>query len=169
MLVAAPVPVDAAATVSVDEELALPIQITPFVNDEEGQFFQGVVIQERVMIRVPATRPITNGFNAGNRRVQSEPRRVVWQERNAPRCVPMKSLVRVQFVQRDSLDLITNDRSRLRASLGKNCRSANFYSGFYVRAPKDGMMCAGREVVQSRSGASCSISRFQRLVPVASK
>ena len=148
------------------------ILVEPAIADMDNEqyqngLYQTVVVQERVMIRIPARRAPVNGFRAQNRAPMSQPRRVVWQEKKAPRCVPVADLVGVQFVQDDSIDLLTRDRDRVRAALKRNCRAADFYSGFYMKAPKDGMMCAGRDMLQSRSGARCGVERFNKLVPVS--
>jgi hypothetical protein len=52
----------------------------------------------------------------------------------------------------------------LRARLDHGCRALDFYSGFYLRPAPDGNICADRDSVRARSGASCEISRFRRLV-----
>lgn len=170
-LISAPLPVD---TMRPDGEPTDIIMVAPLSAEMDGmeqEYFQNIVVQERIMIRVPAARPITSGFRSSQRISNAEPRsvprQIVWQEKKAPRCIPMRDLVGVQFVQSDGFDLVTRDKQRLRASLKSNCRAANFYSGFYMKESKDGMMCAGRDMLQSRSGTSCTVERFRKLVPAA--
>lgn len=86
-------------------------------------------------------------------------------ERKAPDCIRMDRMVAFAVTQRDSVDLMLNDGTRMRAKLGSNCPSLGFYSGFYVRPNADGKMCAKRDPLRSRSGGSCDIQAFKALVP----
>ncbi|MEH6660794.1 MAG: hypothetical protein V7679_04010, partial [Parasphingorhabdus sp.] len=61
--------------------------------------------------------------------------------------------------------LITKDRKRIRAQLEDTCQARSFYSGFYVEKTKDGKICAGRDILHSRTGAKCEIDRLRELVP----
>ena len=53
----------------------------------------------------------------------------------------------------------------VRAQLEENCQARSFYSGFYMEKSADGKMCAGRDILHSRTGAKCEIERFRELVP----
>ncbi|MCW3845874.1 hypothetical protein OF829_01380 [Sphingomonas sp. LB-2] len=86
-------------------------------------------------------------------------------ERKADDCLRMQRVVAFAVTERDSVDLMLNDGSRMRVKLGSNCPSLGFYSGFYVRPNPDGKMCAGRDSIRSRSGGSCEIKAFRNLVP----
>lgn len=145
-----------------------PLRADEVEGDEVA--FQGVIIQERVIIRVPATRTHATGFS---RPVQNQrsaaPLPVEWKEKRAPRCVPMRSIVGVQFTQKSSIDLITRERQRLRAALDDECRAVDFYAGFYMIPPKDGNLCADRDIIHARSGARCDVEKFSLLVPVQRK
>ena len=55
------------------------------------------------------------------------------------------------------------DRRVLSAALERSCSPQDFYSGFYIER-QDGQLCAKRDHLQSRAGASCQISRLNRLV-----
>lgn len=128
--------------------------------------FQGVIVERQVMIRIPASRPPSNGFSNYRANGQSEaPMRVKWREVKAPRCIPMRNILGVQYTQRSSIDLLTRERQRLRAALDGECRAADFYSGFYLATPRDGQLCADRDVLHARSGARCDVKRFTFLVP----
>lgn len=164
MLVSAPVAVE---EVRADSSVPEEIVFAPISIEVESGYWQGMVVQERVMIRVPARRASINSFQSRGRSPAPQQRRVVWQEKKAPRCVAVGDLVGIQFVQDDSIDLLTRDKNRMRASFNRDCRAANFYSGFYMKPTKDGKICAGRDTLQSRSGARCEVARFQKLVPVA--
>lgn len=140
---------------------------TSIVSSGDGGLnFQTVIVEQQVMIRIPASRAQVNGFsNARSSRASDAPMRVEWREVKAPRCIPMRSLMGVQYTQRSSIDLVTRERQRLRAALDGECRAADFYSGFYMVTPKDGMLCANRDVLHARSGARCDVRRFSYLVP----
>jgi hypothetical protein len=63
-----------------------------------------------------------------------------------------------------SIDFVLRDRSRIRAVMDDECPALDFYKGFYLQ-PDDARICAKRETIQNRVGASCRITRFRRLVP----
>lgn len=86
-------------------------------------------------------------------------------ERKAKDCLDMRRIVGFGITRPDSVDLVLNDGSRMRARLGNNCPSLGFYQGFYVKPNPDGKMCAGRDPIRTRSGGECSIQMFKSLVP----
>lgn len=86
-------------------------------------------------------------------------------ERKAEDCIRMQRVVAFAVTRSDSVDLIMNDGTRMRAKLGSDCPSLGFYSGFYVRPNPDGKMCVNRDSIRSRSGGSCAIQGFRTLVP----
>ena len=140
----------------------------PVVGDPPQAFYQ-VVIERQLIIRIPARPSNLNNFAATEattmaRRASSPP--VVWRESKAPKCIAIRSLLGIQAVQRDSIDLITREKKRLRAKLNRGCRALDFYSGFYLKASKDGRLCADRDALHARSGAECAVEKFRLLVPV---
>lgn len=88
-----------------------------------------------------------------------------WVERKASRCVPVSSVTAISVTDSDSIDLLLNGGKRLRAHLGSDCPTLDFYSGVYVRPDRDGNICANRDWVRSRSGGQCQIQTFRALVP----
>jgi hypothetical protein len=86
-------------------------------------------------------------------------------ERKADDCIRMQRVVAFSVTRNDSVDLMLNDGTRMRARLASNCPSLGFYSGFYIRPNPDGKMCANRDAIRSRSGGSCTIQQFRTLVP----
>lgn len=129
--------------------------------------WQQVIIEQRVIIRVPARSRARTFRPASPNAQQSQPGpTIVWREAKAPKCLPVRSLLGVQATRDDSIDLLTAERQRLRAKLDENCRTLDFYSGFYVERTADGMICADRDVIQARSGARCEIDEFRLMVPV---
>ena len=86
-------------------------------------------------------------------------------ERKADNCIRMQRIVAFSVTRSDSVDLMLNDGTRMRAKLGSDCPSLGFYSGFYVRPNPDGKMCVNRDNLRARSGKECEIQAFRTLVP----
>ena len=84
------------------------------------------------------------------------------RDRNASRC--RRSTARWSRV-RKRIDLMLEGGDRLRAKLDNDCPPLDFYSGFYLKPTPDGMVCADRDAIRSRSGAACAIESFKQLVP----
>lgn len=165
LLAAAAPAADAAPPVAVPEPLA-PVA-TPSPEPPAAPFWQ-VVIEQQLIIRVPARRtPLTN-FAAGPAPAP-RPRElpIVWKEKKAPKCVAMRNIIGMQAVQRDSIDLITRQKERLRAQLNRGCRALDFYAGFYMQGNKDGKLCEDRDQIHARTGAKCEIDKFRLMVPIA--
>jgi hypothetical protein len=161
--VAAAPAADAAAPVAAPEPL---VSISAPRSDQASSFWQ-MVIEQQLIIRVPAQRSQLNSFSAGpmqSKRATELP--VVWKEKKAPKCVAMRNIMGMQAVQRDSIDLITRQRQRLRAQLNRGCRALDFYAGFYMQGSKDGKLCEDRDQIHARTGAKCEIDKFRLMVPV---
>ncbi len=114
---------------------------------------------QRVIVRVPTAAVSTAGAP-----VRALPP-INWVERRADRCVPMSSLASAAITRPDSVDLTLTGGRRLRARLGDDCPALDFYQGFYLRPTSDGMVCASRDSIRSRSGGQCRIEGFRALVP----
>ena len=136
------------------------------IPEQTSSFWQ-MVIEQQLIIRVPARRSQLNDFAAGptpSRRATELP--IVWKEKKAPKCVSMRNIMGMQAVQRDSIDLITRQKQRLRAQLNRGCRALDFYAGFYMQGSKDGQLCEDRDQIHARTGAKCEIDKFRLMVPV---
>lgn len=154
---------DVAVPVAAPETLVAVGAQTP---DQASSFWQ-VVIEQQLIIRVPAQRSQLNNFAAGpspSRRATELP--IVWKEKKAPKCVAMRNILGMQAVQRDSIDIITRQKQRLRAQLNRGCRALDFYAGFYMQGSKDGRLCEDRDQIHARTGAKCEIDKFRLMVPV---
>lgn len=119
-----------------------------------------VRIQQHIVIRVP--RPDTV------RRVSAPAAPlppIAWIEKDSDKCVKIDSLAGATITRSDSVDLFLSGGKRLRAKLGDECPALDFYTGFYVKPTRDGMVCAKRDVFRSRSGGECKIKAFRTLVP----
>lgn len=88
-----------------------------------------------------------------------------WIERRGEQCVPLGALAGAAITRSDSVDLVLSGGKRVRARLARNCPTLDFYSGFYLRATRDGLLCADRDTIRARSGGECDIERFRTLVP----
>lgn len=154
---------DAAAPVAAPEPL---VAISAPAPEQASSFWQ-MVIEQQLIIRVPAQRSPLNNFAAGpsaSKRTTELP--VVWKEKKAPKCLAMRNILGMQAVQRDSIDIITRQKQRLRAQLNRGCRALDFYAGFYMQGSKDGKLCEDRDEIHARTGAKCEIDKFRLMVPV---
>lgn len=115
-------------------------------------------IQQRVIVRVRAM-PVPS-LPVPLPRVP-----VVWREKRGPSCVPMNLLAGAAVTQADAVDLYLRGGERMRARLDDDCPALDYYLGFYVVPNKDGQICAGRDVIRTRSGGQCEIVKFRRLMP----
>lgn len=112
---------------------------------------RSLVVQEQLILRVPVRPP---------------PRRIEWRERKGPKCVPAQDIRGAFLSSSDHVDLLLTGKRLIRAELHDDCPALDFYAGFYLNSD-DEQICARRDVVRSRVGASCRIERFRRLVPKA--
>lgn len=118
---------------------------------------------QHYVIHVPRITVTTTIVTA--RRAAPAPPPAPMVERKADDCIRMQRIVAFAIAEKDSVDLMLNDGTRMRAKLGSKCPALDFYSGFYLRPNPDGKMCANRDSIRSRSGGSCEIQAFRTLVP----
>jgi hypothetical protein len=121
--------------------------------------------EQHYVIHVPRITVTTTTVVTTRNRAAAAPLPPPMVERKADDCLRMQRIVAFAVTQRDSVDLMLNDGTRMRAKLGSNCPTLDFYSGFYVRPNPDGKMCVNRDSIRSRSGGSCAIQAFKTLVP----
>ena len=114
-----------------------------------------MTLRQQIIIRVPA-RP---------RSPRTPGALIEWKEKKGPKCVPVGAIAGATLLNRDSVDLVMRDNSRIRAKLDRSCPALDYYNGFYIAPQDDGMICADRDVIRSRTGGKCQIGRFRRLVP----
>lgn len=110
-----------------------------------------LVIRQRTVIRVPRMAPVP------------PPAPIRWVEKKGPKCIPVGELAGALVTDRTKLDLVLRGGKRVRAELEDDCHGLDFYRGFYLKPAADGMVCADRDLVRSRSGAKCPIDRFRSL------
>lgn len=90
---------------------------------------------------------------------------ISWVERKMGHCVAVNSISAVAVGDSNSIDLLLSGGKRVRARLGSDCPSLDFYSGMYLKPSSDGQLCADRDWVRTRSGGQCQIEGFRALVP----
>ena len=126
----------------------------------EGMRVTQLRIQRQVVIPVPRMVPRTAAMSSYTALPP-----IGWAERRADRCVAVGQLAAAAVTRPDSVDLVLSGGKRVRAKLGNECPALDFYSGFYLKPNKDGMVCARRDTIRSRSGGACRIQAFRALVP----
>lgn len=114
-------------------------------------------IHQRIVIRIP--RVLGRRHDARDDFAEQR-----WTTKKGPKCVPMGVLEGAVITGTDSVDLLVADGTRLRAEFDDDCPALDFYSGLYVKGTADGLVCADRDSIRSRSGSACQIERFRRLV-----
>lgn len=122
------------------------------VRRQRGVELTQLTIHERIVIRVPMT-------------AVPPPRPIKWKEMKGPKCIVAATMAGAIVSAPDQVDLVMLGGQRIRAKLESDCRPLDFYSGFYVRPAADGMICAERDPIRVRSGASCPIDQFRTLKP----
>ena len=136
-----------------------PPQVRPSISGT----ITSVTVQQRMIIRVPRL-PVGRMPSTGPRAAAALPP-IRWVEKKTDKCIPVISLAAAAVAGSDSVDLLLNGGKRLRARFGSECPALDFYSGFYVKMPADGKICASRDSFRARSGGECRIKSFRALVP----
>ena len=125
-----------------------------FASAAQSDEVRTLVVEREVIMRIPV-RP---------RPVQP----YIWEEKRGPKCIEASNIRAAALSGRETVDFLLFDRTRLRAQLSEDCPALDFYNGFYV-TPEKGKLCARRDEIHSRIGRSCTIERFRRLRPRASR
>lgn len=113
-----------------------------------------IQIQRNSIVRVPPAAPPSR-----------LPPPIRWKEKGAPNCIRWSNMAAAMVSSPTTVDLILRGGTRYRVKLEKSCQAIDFYSGFYVKATKDGQVCANRDSIHSRSGGECVIGKYKTLVP----
>jgi hypothetical protein len=130
------------------------------------QEFGQVRIEQRVIIR------ISPGSAAAREQMMTDLRnrsssRTSYQEEKLRGCIAISAIAAVQPApEQNRLLLFMRDRRVLSAALERACNARDYYSGFYIERSDDGQLCARRDLLQSRAGASCKVAQLSRLVAV---
>jgi hypothetical protein len=116
---------------------------------------QIIQMERRTIIRVPLGRP------------RRPAPLTLWRERRGGRCLDSTRVAGAAITPDGAVDFVLRGGKRMRAWLESECPALDFYQGFYVKPDGEGMVCAGRDAIHSRSGGECQIDRFRRLEPVS--
>jgi hypothetical protein len=95
---------------------------------------------------------------------EEQQRTVRLAERKIGKCLAVASIATLEPGDSNELLLFLHDDRVIGATLEKHCSARDFYAGFYVERHPDGAICAGRDTLQSRSGANCKVRRLHELV-----
>ncbi|WP_309602004.1 hypothetical protein [Sphingomonas sp.] len=109
-----------------------------------------MVVQEQMILRIPV-RP-------------HPPVRLQWEEEKGPKCLPAGAIAWALLSGPGTIDIVMRNRQRIRAKLDNDCDGLDFYDGLYMQTG-DGEVCAKRDSIRSRVGATCRIEKFRMLVP----
>lgn len=129
----------------------------PTAAGDEARLTQ-LIVRERIVIRVPRVAPV------GRTALPMPPKPVTWRETKGPKCIPARGMAGMMISAPKQVDLMLIGGKRVRARLNGDCKPLDFYNGFYLRPDGDGMICAARDSIRMRSGASCGIDAFKTLV-----
>ena len=115
-----------------------------------GQTVTRLVEPDEIILRVPVQpRPLMP--------------QIEWVEKKGPKCLPIRTIRRALLSGPEQVDFILGNNRRIRAHLDEDCPALDFYGGFYLQL-QDDRLCAGRDMIRSRMGSSCTIERFRMLV-----
>lgn len=120
--------------------------------------FAQLTVRQRIIVRVPRMEESRRTVTV----VPIPPLR--WDEKKAPKCLMLGRIVGTAISNSQSVDLLTDDGVRYRAKFNDSCPAIDFYTGIYVKPAPDGMICAKRDAIRSRSGDACRIQQFRSLV-----
>jgi hypothetical protein len=121
------------------------------LSSEEPRAVTRVTVEQTTIWRIPVRPHLMSPL-------------VEWTEKKGPKCVPAADIGGAMLSGQSSVDFVLRDRSRVRAMIDDDCSALDFYAGFYVQ-PEDDRLCAKRDEIRSRMGASCKIEKFRTLVP----
>ncbi|MFA7594962.1 MAG: hypothetical protein WCY92_01295 [Novosphingobium sp.] len=168
---------DAGRRLAAEQEAPFPERLHEFGGGAmQGEVWRGLTeayrplpqsqvrIERRVIIRIAPRRPVENGDMLASLPQNGLPPR--FKEKGMAKCVPIREIGGAQVQGSNRLMLFMRDRQLVSVTLEKGCSARDFYSGFYVERGDDGLICSGRDVLQSRSGTKCELRKLHRLVPV---
>jgi len=134
----------------------LPAQVPEtLIGQAPEAMIAQVIVRQQVIVRVPRAPA----------RVEASAAPVQWRETAGPRCISIRQIA-AAMPSAASVDILMQDRRRIRARLGQRCAGLEHYRGIYFNANPDGRICAERDVIRSRMGGQCEIVQFRTLQPV---
>ncbi len=143
---------------------AAPFEV--FREARQPQELGQVRIEQRVIIRITPSSPAAREQMMAELRRQGASR-TSYAEEKLSGCIAIAGIAGVQPApEQNRLLLFMRDRRVLSAALERACNPRDYYSGFYIERSDDGQLCAKRDLLQSRAGASCKVAQLSRLVAV---
>jgi hypothetical protein len=124
-----------------------------------------VVIEQRVIIRIPTIRPGAQRSSVIRETAAPPPPPIRWKEVKGPKCLPLNGIRGATSSLNEGVTLIGGRNEQYRTHFSRSCRTTDFYSGFYIQPHEDGAICAGRDTLHARNGSTCEIEKFSRMVP----
>lgn len=118
-----------------------------------------VRIAQRVVIRIAPQGTVNQIIVRENSSVRPK-----FKERKTGDCLSLGGIEGVRVNSDHRLLLFMRDHRLIGANMDESCQARHFETGFYVDRSSDGLLCANRDMLRSRSGASCSVSRLRELV-----
>lgn len=154
------------ATLSAPPMLAAPPEGRGVWDDVADAFrsapAEQVRIERRMIVRITPLGPAREMLAE----LPEAPLAERFRERKVGKCVPISGIAGVQIGGDNRLMLFMRDQRMIGASLEKACHARDFYSGFYFERNGDGRLCVDRDMIRSRSGATCSLSRLRQLIAI---
>ncbi len=132
------------------------------VRDIQGKPWHQVSVEQHMIIRIsPGNGAIMRDLPPP----APEPPPMRLHPRRMPPCVPVQAIAAVRPLAGDRLLLILRDHRLVGADLSRTCAARDFYMGFYITPTADGLLCADRDTIHSRSGTTCTITQVHEMVP----
>jgi hypothetical protein len=162
LLIGAAAAAQAEATVVTKREPSLT-QTLPALAIWRAPVWRQVRIEQHFLIRItPGTAAMPP---AVVEEIEEEERIERVAARKIGKCLVINSIASVHPGDGDELLLFMRDDRIISAMLEKRCNARDFYAGFYIDPNADAAICVGRDILHSRSGASCKVKRLHELVP----
>ncbi len=120
-----------------------------FSGQQPSATVSRLTVRDEVILRVPVIRPRIT-------------RPIRWVEKKGPKCIDGRDVLAATLTDESSIDFHLRDRRRIRAKMDNECPTLDFYGGFYLQ-PEDQRICARRDDIRNRIGASCRIERFRAM------
>lgn len=131
--------------------LSLVSTVSQSTETERPPAVRRVIIRNQLILKIPLQPRQTTPMQ--------------YQVLEAPQCLSTRAIAGARMSGQRSIDFLLSRDRRLRAYMSKDCKSLDYYGGFYLQ-PQDDRICAGRDIIRTRMGGNCKIESFQLLQPV---
>lgn len=147
------------------QQAGAPDWLIGFIPAVEPDSAWQVHIEQRMTIRIAprGAAPVPRDMFTAPPGRSISPR---FSERKIGKCLPIAGIAGVEPNGANNLILFMRDRRMINAELDRSCPARSFYSGFYLSRSTDGNVCVDRDMLLSRSGTACTLSRIRQLIEV---